>query len=286
MPARATWKGTLRLSLITIPIRVFPSTSEHSDVSFRQLHRTCKTPIQLKKWCPHHDIELTAKDIVKGYESSKGRYVVVEEEEIASIRPESTRVIEISHVVDVSTVDPIYIERSYYLAPENKTAGSPFAVVREALEGKAGVGRLALHGREYLVAILPRKDSLLMYTLRTAGEVRQMKAIDELEFAHAKVKPEEVKLARQVLNSFESEADLSTFTDNYQQALREMLASKTETEPVAVEKGKPTKVVNLMDALRQSLDKVSKEKKRPAKARARKTARVVRHPSSKARRAS
>jgi DNA end-binding protein Ku len=212
--------------------------------------------------------------------------VLVEEEEIAGIRPESTRVIEISHVVDASTVDPIYIERPYYLAPENKSAGSPFAVVREALDGKAGVGRLALHGREYLVAILPREDALLMYTLRTAGEVRQLKQIDELEYAHTKVKPEEVKLARQVLNSFETEADLSKFTDNYQQALREMLEAKGEAEPIAAEKGKPTKVVNLMDALRQSLDKVSKEKKRPARAAARKTARVVKHPSSKARRAS
>ena len=282
MAARATWKGSLRLSLITVPIRVFPATNPAADVSFRQIHRKCHTPIQLKKWCPHCDREVTNDEIVKGYESSKGRFVLVEKEDIARVRPESTRVVDITHVLDASAIDSIYIERAYYLAPDNKTAGAPFAVIREGLDGKAAVGRLALHGREYLVAIVPREKALMLFTLRTSGEVRKMNAIDELDFADVKVKPEEVKLARQVLNSFETEADLSRFTDNYQEALREMLETKGAAVPISEEEGKPTKVVNLMDALRQSLDSVSKAKKKPAKAVARKTARVVKHPSSKA----
>jgi DNA end-binding protein Ku len=183
----------------------------------------------------------------------------------------------------VSEIDPIYIERSYYLAPDSKAAGAPFGVIREGLDGKAAVGRLALHGREYLVAVLAREKALMLFTLRTAGEVRKMDSIDELDFAAVRVKPEEVKLARQVLNSFETDADLSSFTDNYQEALRAMLEKKGAGEPIeVVEKGKPAKVANLMDALRKSLDQVSSEKKRPAKAGARKTARIVKHPSSKA----
>jgi DNA end-binding protein Ku len=258
--ARATWKGSIRLSLITIPIRVFPATKA-SDVSFRQLHRKCHTPIQLRKWCPHCEREVNADEIVKGYESSKGHFVLVETEEIEKLRPESTHVIDIGYTVSTAAIDPIYIERSYYLAPDGKTAGGSFAVLREGLGDRAGVGRLSLHGREYLVAILPKDDAILMYTLRTAGEVVDVRQIDQLDFAAGRVKPEEVKLAKQILQHFDTAPDLSAFTDHYQQALRALLKSKGPAEAISAqagaEAGKPKKVVDLMDALRKSLAEVT-----------------------------
>ncbi len=267
MAARPTWKGSLRLSLISIPIRVFPATNSGSDVSFRQFHRKCHTPIKMKRWCPHCEEEVALDDIVKGYESAKGHYVMVEQEEIAKIKPESTRTVEITHMLEGGPIDPLYIERAYFLAPDNKAAGSSFAVLRDALEGKAAIGRLALHGREYLAAVVPRPPELLLYTLRTAGEVRDAGSIDELSFAQTKVKADEVRLARQVLNSFEAVSDLSTFTDNYEEALKEMLSRKhaeVVTEPGAA---KATAPVNLMDALRKSLAQVeSTKKKTPARA--------------------
>jgi DNA end-binding protein Ku len=287
--ARPVWKGAIKLSLISIPIRAFPATDSSSDVSFRQLHRRCHTPIQLKKWCPHCEEEVGAADIVKGYESSKGHYVIVTEEEIAKVRPETTHVVDLSHILETKDVDPIYIERSYFLGPDNKNAGGAFAVLREALEGQAAVGRLALHGREYLVAVLPRETGLVMYTLRTAGEVRDMSGIETLEFAETKTKPEEVRLARQVLKALDHETELSAFTDHYEEALRAMLAAKTEVEAPAEGGAKPAKVVNLMDALRQSLANVNAEKKTPARGgHTRKPARVIAHPAGakKTRRAS
>jgi DNA end-binding protein Ku len=287
MPVRATWKGVIKLSLITIPIRVFPATNPASDVSFRQLHRKCKTPIQMKKWCPHCDEEVSSDEIVKGHETAKGRFVLVEEEEIAKLRPESTRTVEISHIVEASTIDPIYIERAYFLAPDSKAAGSSFAVLRESLADRAGVGRLALHGREYLVAVLPRDNALIMYTLRTAGEVRDAKGIDALDLARVKVKPDELKLARQVLQHFDSGRDLASFTDHYQQSLRAMLKEKErDDEVVEVDEGKPSgkpsKVVNLMDALRQSLNRVETRKPARAGARARKSVRAHAKPRRRA----
>jgi DNA end-binding protein Ku len=259
-------------------------------VSFRQLHRKCHTPIQLRRWCPQCEKYVEGEDIVRGYESSKGHYVLVEDEEIKKLRPESTKVVDISHVVDAKTVDPIYIERAYYLAPDGKAAGASFAVLRESLDGHAGVGRLALHGREYLVAILSRDPALMLFTLRTAGEVRKLEEIDAFDDIPSKVKPEEVRLARQVLQHFAGEADLSAFTDNYQQALREMLESKGAADVVAAEPGrKPARVVDLMDALRESLARVSAEKpaKRARAARATRKpakAKVIAHPSSGRRR--
>jgi DNA end-binding protein Ku len=280
-PGRSTWKGSIRLSLITIPIRMFPATAT-ADVSFRQVHRKCHTPIQLKKWCPHCEEEVAADDIVKGYESSKGHFVLVEQEEIDRLRPESSHVIDIAHVVDAATIDPIYVERAYFLAPDSQAAGSSFAVLREGLGTRAAVGHVAMHGREYLVAVVPRDAALVMYTLRTAGEVRSARAIEQLGYADTKVKPEEAKLARQVLDHFESAPDLASFTDHYEESLRAMLESKVPVEAVATRGTRqPSNVVNLMSALRESLEQVSAKKKtarmaKPAKAR------IIKHPGRRA----
>jgi DNA end-binding protein Ku len=283
---RPTWKGSLKLSLITIPIRVFPATDASADVSFRQLHRKCKTPIQLKKWCPHCEEEVTPDEIVKGYESAKGQFVVVEEEEIKRTRPSTTHVIDLTHRFEESDIDPIYVERVYYLTPDAKAAGAVFAVFREALEGRWAIGHLALHGRESLVAVAPKDKGLVMYTLRTAGEVRAMSALDELDLADVKVKSAEMNLARQVLDSLEPVKSLSTFTDHYQEALREMLEAKgaRATVPTGARAASTT---NLMEALRQSLAHIGSGKRQPAKEAGRKPARVIAHPSSrKAKRAS
>lgn len=254
MAARSTWKGSLKFSLITIPIRVFMATNPGSDVTFHQFHRKCRTRIQLKKWCPHCEEDVAADEIVKGYESSKGRVVMVEQEELKKLKPESTHVIDITHVTDATAIDPLHVERTYFLAPENKTAGQPFAVLRDALDTRAGVGRVALHGREYLVAVLPHRNGLILHTLRTAGEVRNAGEIDQLQLAAGKTKPEEVRLARQILNSFKAVPDVSQFTDHYQESLRALLKAKHEVE-VRGEKAQPgvTAPVDLMEALRRSL---------------------------------
>ena len=284
--SRSTWRGAIRLSLITIPIRAFPATAS-SDVAFRQLHRVCHTPIQLKKWCPHCEEEVTSDDVVKGYESSKGQFVIVEEEEVAKVQPESTHTVELSYLIEAKDIDPVYIERVYFLAPDNKAAGSAYAVLREGLGERAGVGHLALRGREYLVAIVPHDNVLEMYTLRTAGEVRDAEKIDELGYADVSVKPDEVKLARMVLQHVKAAPDLSTFTDRYQETLKEMLAAK-QPEVVAAgpgKRGKGGKVVDLMEALRDSLAQVSSSKtatarlphKKPKTARAR----VIAHPAGR-----
>jgi DNA end-binding protein Ku len=287
--ARPTWKGSLKLSLIAIPIRVYPATSASSDVHFRQLHRRCHTPIQLKKWCPHCEEEVSSDDIVRGYESSKGHFVLVEEEEIKSLRPETTHVIDLSNIVERSSIGPIHVERTYFLTPDTRAAGSPFAVMRAALDGQAAVGRVALHGREYLVAVEPFDDALIMYTLRTAGEVRDLSATEGLEFAaEAKPRPDEVKLARQVLGTLDRATDITSFTDHYEEALKAMLAKKTGGEVVSVgaAPAQGRKVVDLMDALKQSLAAAGQQKKTPAKANLKKGS-VVAHPSSRrARRAS
>jgi DNA end-binding protein Ku len=274
MAARPTWKGYLKISLVNIPIRVFPATDAAATISFNQLHRECQTRIQQKRWCPTCQVEVPNTDLVKGYEFEKGKYVVLDEEDIGKVRPESTRVINVVQFADASMIDPVYVERPYYLAPDGAVAGEAFAVIREGMAGKAAVGKLALYGREYLVAIQPRENGLVMYTMRHASEVRAMSAIDELKSVPAKMKPDEVRLAKQVIGNFETGGDLSQYKDDYQVELKKIIDAKIEgKEVVGTPEEAPPKVVNLMEALRQSLDRVSAGKK--------KTARIAEEPAAK-----
>ena len=224
MPARPLWKGHLRLSLVTIPVRVYPATNPQATIHFHQLHRECETRIQYKKWCPHHRREVTNDEIVKGYEFERGRYVALEDQDIAKVRPESTKVIHLRQFSSADAIDPMLMEQPYYLAPDGKVAAESFAVMREALKGMAGVGTVAFHGREHLVAIEPRDKVLIMFTLRRQNEIRQPDSISEID---AKIEGEDI------------------------------ITPAAEPQP---------RVVNLMDALRKSLNEVSKDKKRPARA--------------------
>jgi DNA end-binding protein Ku len=265
MAARPTWKGYLKISLVNIPIKVFPATDAGATLSFNQLHGECQTRIQQKRWCPKCEREVPNTDIVKGFEFEKGRYVVIDEEDVEKVRVESTRVISLEKFTDDTAIDPIYLERPYYLAPDGPVARDAFAVIREGMKGKAGIGKVALYGREYLVKVQPREQGLVMYTLRHANEIRSMDAIDELTDMPEKVKPEEVKLAKQVMGTFEGEVDLQEYRDDYQVGLREIIDAKIEgREIVAQEAEAPPKVVNLMDALRRSLDTISSKKKTTA----------------------
>lgn len=282
MAARPTWKGFLKISLVNIPIRVFPATDTAATISFNQLHGECQTRIQQKRWCPHCEREVPLAEIVKGYEFEKGRYVVVTEDDMSKVRPESTRVIDLVQFTDAAAIDPIYVDRPYYLAPDGQMALDAFAVIREGMKGKAGVGRLALYGREYLVAVQPKDKGLVMYTMRRANEVRAMGSIEELDAVPSKVKPDEIKLAKQVIGNFEGSLNLEDYKDGYQEELKRIIDAKIAGEEVvATEQQTPPKVVNLMDALRQSLDRVSTQKKKSAKADMEKAARVKALPAKK-----
>ena len=267
MPPRPTWKGYLKVSLVTIPIKVFPATESAASISFNQLHAECQTRIQQKRWCPHCEREVANTELAKGYEFEKGRYVIVSEEDLQKVRVESTRVIDLAQFTDDTAIDPIYVDRAYYLAPDGPMAASAFAVMRDGMEGKAGIGKVALYGREYLVAIRPQKKGLVMYTLHHDAEIRSIDQIEELDSLPAKVKPEEMKLAKQVISTFDGELNLKDYKDEYKEGLRKIIDAKIAGEEiVAPEVQEPPKVVDLMEALRRSLDSVSGDKKKAAKA--------------------
>jgi DNA end-binding protein Ku len=267
MAARATWKGYLKISLVNIPIKVFPATESSGSISFNQLHAECQTRIQQKKWCPHCSREVPNSEIVKGFEFEKGRYVIMSDEDLEKVRPESTRVIDLVQFAEAAALDPMYVDRTYYLAPDGGVAADAFAVMRDGMEGKVGIGKLALYGREYLVAVRPFQRGIVMHTLHHAAEMRGIDSVDELSSVPATVRPEEMKLARQVIKTFEQPLNLADYKDEYREGLQRIIDAKVAGEEVVATSAEaPPKVVNLMEALRRSLDTVSAAKTRPAKA--------------------
>lgn len=266
MAIRPTWKGYLKVSLVTIPVKVYPAAESSASISFNQLHEVCQTKIQQKKWCPHCDREISSDEVVKGYQFEKNRWVVVGNDDIAKVRTESTKIINLVQFADVDEIDPMYVDKTYYLAPDGAMASDAYAVVRDGMQGKAGIGKVAIHDREYLVAVRAVKQGMVMHTLHHAAEIRTIDQIDELREVRGKSSPAEMKLARQVIESFEGDLNLSDYKDEYQEGLRKIIDAKVAGEEVvAPEEQAPPKVVDLMEALRKSLDQVSGGKKRQAK---------------------
>ena len=266
MAPRPTWKGYLKVSLVNIPVKVYPATESSATISFNQLHVDCQTKIQQKKWCPKCEREITSAEVVKGYQFEKGRWVVIDDEDIAKVRTESTKVINLVQFAADDQIDPMYVDSAYYLVPDGSMATDAYAVMRDGMAGKVGVGKVAIHGREYLVAVKPHKQGLVMYTLHHAAEIRTIDQIDELREVRGKANPAEMKLAKQVVESFEGELNLADYTDEYQEGLRQIIEAKVAGEEiVAPQEEAPPKVVDLMEALRRSLDSVSTGKKKTAK---------------------
>ena len=237
MAARPTWKGYIKVSLVNIPVRVYPATESAATLSFNQLHAECQTKIQQKKWCPKCEREITSAEVVKGYEFEKGRWVVVSDEDIAKVKTESTKVINLVQFTKSDAIDPMYVDKAYYLAPEGPMAADAYSVMREGMQGKAGIGKCAIHGREYLVAVKPHKQGMVMYTLHHAAEIRTIDQIDELREVRGKVNPAEMKLARQVIESIEGELDLNDYKDEYKEGLRAIIDAKVAGEEIVGARG-------------------------------------------------
>jgi DNA end-binding protein Ku len=271
---RTIWNGSISFGLVNIPVGLALATkpaARQSDVSFRQLHRECMTPIKQKRWCPTHDREVDRDEIVKGWEVSKGEFVLVEDADLEAIMElDDSKAIEITRFVDASEVDPVYFDRTYYLAPAREAAQQrPYVLLLRAMQdtGKAALGRFVRQGAEHLCLIRPRGDALALETMFLAEDVNSQAEIEE-SVAESKVKAPELDLARQVIASLDGEFDPKELTSEYRQNLRQMLEAKLSGEEIArPEPVEETPVVDLMEALKRSVEEV-KSPKAPKKTRA------------------
>jgi len=260
MAGRASWKGYLKLSLVSCPVKLFPATSSSAGkISFNMLHKDTLNRVQQK----YHDPELgeiDRADLVKGYQFEKDKYVVVTAEELDEIEVESSKTIDIDGFVDAAEIDPIYFDSTYYLAPDGPIAEETFAVILDAMKqaGKVAVARIVLSGRERLVTVQPIEDGFRLTTLRSAKEIREpASALDKL---NAKYAPDMLAMAGQIIASKPLQFAPEVFEDRYEEALLTLVKSKIAGgEPVITKAPERGNVVNLMDALRRSIE----EERRP-----------------------
>jgi DNA end-binding protein Ku len=271
---RTIWNGSISFGLVNIPVGLALATkpaARQSDVSFRTLHRECLTPIKQKRWCPVHEREVEREELVKGWEVAKGEFVVVEEADLEAIMQlDDSKAIEITRFVDAAEVDPVYFDRTYYLAPAKEPAAQrPYVLLLRAMQetDKAALGRFVRQGAEHLCLIRPKGDALALETMFLAEDVNSQAEIEEAVIG-SKVKEPELNLARQVIDSLVGEFEPKELTSEYRQNLRTMLEAKLAGQEVARPEPAPeTPVIDLMEALRRSVEEVKDaEPARKAKA--------------------
>ncbi|MEI9906342.1 MAG: Ku protein [Asticcacaulis sp.] len=254
MALRPYWSGNIRLSLVSLPVHVYPALNRSRQIAFHEIYKP--TGERVRHQLVAGDKEVDRDDIVKGYEVEKGEYVLIDPDEIKDLKIPSSKTLDIAEFVDADAIDEVYFESPYFVAPAAKGDHATFAVIRDALrdEAKVGVGQLAIGGRERLCALKPYGSGLLLETLRYEDEIKDSDPYFDT-IRDKKTDSEELDLARELIKRKVAKFDPGKFHDHYRAALQELIDARVEKrEPCEVVESKPAaKVVNLMDALRQSL---------------------------------
>lgn len=278
MARRPSWEGYLKLSLVSCPVRLFTATTHANAVSFHLINPETNNRIQMRPYDP--DVgEVERSELVKGYEFEKGRYVTVSKEDLDKIKLDSARTIEVEQFVDAGDIDPVYYDSPYYIVPDGKVGAEAFMVIHEAMNRarKVALARVVLFNRERRVALDVRGRGLVLTTLRTAQEVRDA-ATYFSEIPHLKVDERMVEIAERIIDQLAGKFDPETFEDRYEVALRELIESKIAgSEPVEAPAPEPEKVVNLMDALKRSLNQSARSAPASQRSTRREPARHRRH---------
>src|SRR3954454_7099004 len=268
MAPRAYWKGYLKLSLVSCPIALFPATSEREKVSFHQLNKNTGHRIKYRKVDAETGDEVDTSDIIKGYQVGKGEYLELEPEELEAIAIESKRMIDIDEFVPKKEIDELYLNNPYYILPDGEVGQQAFAVIREAIrqEGMVAIGKVVFTSREHVIALEARGNGMMGVTLRYPYEVRKEEEYFN-DIPDEKVPTDMLDLAKHIVDTKKAKFEPERFEDQYEDALKELLKKKQSGEKIeAPREREPSKVVNLMDALRRSVEteRAGGERRKPA----------------------
>jgi DNA end-binding protein Ku len=270
MAARPYWKGQIRLALVSIPVEIYSATRSGATVAFNQIHEPSGKRIKYEKVVPGIGA-VEPEDIVKGFQYSKGHYVLLDDDELEAVKLESKKTLELTQFVDAHEIDPLYYERPYYVVPADDLAEEAFVVLREALREtkKVGLGQLTLRGREYVVSLKPCGRGILLETLRYADEVVKAQGYFR-DIADARPDPEMLELAETLIEKKTAKFDADKFHDRYVDALKELIERKRKSKGARIEAEeeespkRASNVVDLMAALKKSIERPAAAKKAPA----------------------
>ena len=267
MAPRAYWKGYLKLSLVSCPIALFPATSEREKISFHQINKNTGHRIKYQKIDAESGDEVESADIIKGYQVGKGEYLEIEPEELETIAIESKRTIDIDEFVPRKEIDELYFNSPYYIVPDGEVGQQAFAVIREAIrqEGMVAIGKVVFTSREHVIALEARGKGLLGVTLRYPYEVRKEQEYFD-DIPDEKLPKDMLDLAKHIVASKAGHFEPARFEDQYEDALKELLKKKQSGQKIEAPRSEPSKVINLMDALRRSVETDRKgERRKPAR---------------------
>ncbi|WAA11047.1 Ku protein [Fervidibacillus albus] len=269
------WKGSIRFGLVNIPVKLHTAT-EDKDISFRHLHQKCHTPIKYEKICPNCDVTVSKDEIVKAYEYSKGKFIVLEEEELKGLEKErEDKAVEILDFVKMTDIDPIYFKRSYYLSP-NEGGGKAYSLLRKALEKseKVGIAKITIRAKEQLAVIRVYENTLLMETIHYPDEVKDAKDVPKVPAAN-QISKKELDTAILLIDQLTTEFEPGNYTDEYREEIFHFIEAKKAGKETVTPERKETanNVTDLMAALQASIDRTKREKK-PDRSNTRKSTRA------------
>jgi DNA end-binding protein Ku len=264
---RSIWKGHIRFSLVTIPIRIYNAVDTEETIRFNQLHKDDNGPVGYEKKCKKCGKSLTAEQIVKGYQFEPEQFVIVAAEDLEKIKLKSTKVIEIEGFIDAGEVHPTLYESPYFAGPDGVVAAKTYSLLTQALKasGKVGVGKVVLRDREEVVMIAPLEGGLVLYKLRNPRELRNIETVPQLE--QAEVNKDELKLSINLVESMASSLQELDLTDRYRDALREMIEAKIAGKQVVSVQEEEKPIIDIMTALKQSIERTKTQKKPMEKAK-------------------
>ncbi len=254
--ATTIWRGHLTFGLVSLPVKLY-TAARSENISFNQLHKTDHSRVKQVLYCQAEDRPIERSEIVKGYEYEKGRYVVIDDEDIRKVAPKTAKVMEILEFVKAADVDPVYYESSYYMAPDD-AGEKPYALLFDALRrtGYVGVAKMTMHNREHIVILRPGPRGILLHTMYYAHEIR---TVEEFRTDVGLVKDKEVELATGLIQALAADFEPQKYRDTYRDKLLEMIeAKKAGQEIVETPQPQPAKVIDILDALKKSLDAAKK----------------------------
>lgn len=257
---RAIWKGHIRFSLVTIPIRIYSATNPESTLSFNQLHKEDMGRVSYEKKCKKCGKILNMDDIVKGYEYQSDNYVIIENEDLEKVKLPSTRIIEIEGFIDQSEVHPTLYESPYYIGPDGEVASKSYALFVQALKQskRLAVGRVVLRDREDVILLNPQKNGIVLYKIRYPGEVRDISEVPML--SNGTIDKEQLKLANTLVDSMKTSLDKIDLKDRYKDSVREIINAKIDGKEIVAPEIEMAPVIDLMAALKNSLAKAKDQK--------------------------
>lgn len=276
---RSIWKGHIRFSLVTIPIRIYSAVDSQETIRFNQLHKEDNGAVGYDKKCKKCGKALGNEEIVKGYQFEPEQYVIISPEDLEKIKLKSTKVIDIEGFIESSEVHPTLYESPYFVGPDGPVAAKTYSLLAEALQasGKVGIGKVVLRDREEVVLIAPLEGGIVLYKLRNPQELRKMGDVPQIE--HVAANKEELKLSMSLVESMATSLEEVDLTDRYRDALRELIEAKIAGKQVISVPEEEKPVIDIMSALRQSIEKTKSQKKPMEKAKGEKKPAVEEKPA-------